>query len=134
MFIHQSSHSLKLHMKVNHRNIFMQDKLMKKEELPTTLLCSMCKKFHATKKDEVIEHIKNQHRSQEERSKLLGINLLNYFSKIKTNPTFRCLKKMLPIEFCTRNSMLPRKMKLLNISRINIGPRKKYPNFQELTS
>ena len=63
MFTHQSSHSLKLHMKVNHRNIFMQDKLMKKEELPTTLLCSMCKKFHATKKDEVIEHIKNQHRS-----------------------------------------------------------------------
>ena len=30
---------------------------------------------------------------------------------------------------CARNSMLPRKMKLLNISRINIGPKKKDPNF-----
>ena len=30
---------------------------------------------------------------------------------------------------CARNSMLPRKMKLLNISRINIGPKKKYSSF-----
>ena len=61
MFTHQSKHSLKLHMKTKHRNVFIQDKVTGDKDVPTTFLCKMCKKYTAPRKEEVIEHLKNQH-------------------------------------------------------------------------
>ena len=67
MFTHTSSHSLKMHMKITHRNIFIQDKLTEKEDLPTTLSCGMCKNsgkfFYILRKEDMIDHIKTEHKN-----------------------------------------------------------------------
>jgi len=63
MFTHQSANALQHHLKANHRNIFVQDELLKKEELPKTFKCLPCGKFFTPRKEELVEHIKNQHQN-----------------------------------------------------------------------
>ena len=62
MFTHQSKHSMKMHMKTKHRNVFMQDKLTDKKEVPTCFKCKFQKcNYSAREKEEVISHIKSHH-------------------------------------------------------------------------
>ena len=63
MFTHQSANALKLHLKANHRNIFMQNEILKKEELPKTFKCVPCEKFCTPRKEELVEHIKKEHQN-----------------------------------------------------------------------
>ena len=66
MFTHSSKHSMALHMKVNHRNIFIQDQVTKKDDYPDTFSCVMCKgdkTFYDPQKEKVIEHIKTMHKN-----------------------------------------------------------------------
>ena len=63
MFTHQSANALQHHLKANHQNIFIQNELLKKEELPKTFKCVPCGKFFTPRKEELVEHIKNQHQN-----------------------------------------------------------------------
>jgi hypothetical protein len=60
---HQSANALQHHLKANHQNIFIQNELLKKEELPKTFKCVPCGKFFTPRKEELVEHIKNQHQN-----------------------------------------------------------------------
>jgi len=63
MFTHQSANALQHHLKANHQNIFIQNELLENEELPKTFKCVPCGKFFTPRKEELVEHIKNQHQN-----------------------------------------------------------------------
>ena len=66
MFTHRSKHFMSLHMKIDHRYIFIQNQITKTKHFPETFSCLMCKggkNFYDPQKDKVIEHIKTMHKN-----------------------------------------------------------------------